>query len=356
MLGSDPEELVRLDRQAAAIDGPTRQLLRAAGIAPGMRVLDLGTGLGHVARITGEFVGPAGSVVALDNVGAVLAAARQRTDEAGTRNVRSVEGDVTRWQAEAPFDAIVGRLLLFHVADPIAVVRHHLQNLKPGRLFVAIDCGIGASRTEPPVPRTGSSNPLGAGGVSRRRRMADNRRAARCDSRGCRAYPHHLLGVQACCPSRGAGGAAMLAGVVHARSPRQSFSAASRPPRNWTCRICNSASWTRHVPWTPSCCHRRWLAPGDTCRVRRSEQPSSRPSGDAPSGRSAFQAEPHAGRPRPALRWSVPYQIDIDHAGSVLFDRLIELGAIERELVGGDGLAALMPDNVTPTISHTRLA
>ena len=32
----------------------------------------------------------------------------------------------------------------------------------------------------------------------------------------------------------------------------------------------------------------------------------------------------------------------------MLFDRLIELGAIDAELAGGDGIAALMPDNVTP--------
>jgi ribosomal protein L11 methyltransferase len=44
----------------------------------------------------------------------------------------------------------------------------------------------------------------------------------------------------------------------------------------------------------------------------------------------------------------VPYRIDIDHAGRVLFDRLVELGAIDAELAGGDGIAALMPDTVTP--------
>lgn len=222
VLGNDPEELVRLDRQAALLDGPTRQLLRAAGIAPGMRVLDLGTGLGHVARAVGEFVGPAGSVVALDNVAAVLAAARQRTEEAGARNVKYVEGDVTAWQAEAPFDAIVGRLLLFHVADPIAVVRHHLQNLKPGGLFVAIDYDIGASRTEPPVPQAeevirwvlaafraaGAWPTIGARlGV-----ILEDAGLTRITS----------FGVQAYLPSRGAsgaGGAALLASVVRTLAP-----------------------------------------------------------------------------------------------------------------------------------------
>jgi hypothetical protein len=33
-LGSDPEELARLDRQADAIARPTAMLLQAAGIAP----------------------------------------------------------------------------------------------------------------------------------------------------------------------------------------------------------------------------------------------------------------------------------------------------------------------------------
>src|ERR1700704_3727626 len=51
VLGQDQQKVGRLDRQAALIDAPTRLLLQAAGIGDGLRVLDLGTGLGHVARI-----------------------------------------------------------------------------------------------------------------------------------------------------------------------------------------------------------------------------------------------------------------------------------------------------------------
>jgi len=152
VLGNDPEELERLDRQSASIERATRLLLQAAGIRPGLRVLDLGTGLGHVARIAGELVGPKGSVVGIDNSGAALAVARRRVEDAGERHVSFVEGDARRWRAHEPFDAVVGRLILFHVADPAGVVRHHLQNLRPGGLFVAIDFDLGAARTEPPVP------------------------------------------------------------------------------------------------------------------------------------------------------------------------------------------------------------
>ena len=101
LLGSEAEELERLDRQAASIERPTRQLLQASGIAPGMRALDLGTGLGHVARILGELVGPTGSVIGLDNVAGVLAAARQQTDAAGSNHVTLTQGDVTTWRAES---------------------------------------------------------------------------------------------------------------------------------------------------------------------------------------------------------------------------------------------------------------
>jgi SAM-dependent methyltransferase len=151
VLGSDREELVRLDRQAAFIEPATRLLLQAAGIGSGLRVLDLGTGLGHVARLAGQLVGRQGSVVGIDRAAQALAVARERVEAAGESHVSFVEGDVGRWRPDEPFDAVVGRLVLFHLADPVIAVRHHVENLRPDGLFVAIDYDIGASRTEPPV-------------------------------------------------------------------------------------------------------------------------------------------------------------------------------------------------------------
>jgi ubiquinone/menaquinone biosynthesis C-methylase UbiE len=151
VLGENADEVARLDRQAAAIERPTRVLLQAAGLRPGMRVLDLGTGLGHVARLAGEMVGASGAVLGIDRSAEMPALARERTP-AGAAQVTFAEGDVSTWQAAEPFDAVVARLLLFHVIDPGAVVRHHLRNLRPGGAFVAVDFDLGASRSEPAVP------------------------------------------------------------------------------------------------------------------------------------------------------------------------------------------------------------
>jgi SAM-dependent methyltransferase len=115
-----------------------------------MRVLDLGTGLGHVARAVADLVGPEGEVVGVDAAPEALAVARERSRD--RPNVRFVEGDVRTWRDERPFDAVVGRLILFHLPDRAAVVRHHVAQLRSGGRFVALDYDLGTARTEPPTP------------------------------------------------------------------------------------------------------------------------------------------------------------------------------------------------------------
>ena len=151
-LGSSDPEIARLDAQAEFLREPTRVLLASTGIAPGMRVLDLGTGLGHVAAAVADLVGPDGEVVGLDIDPRMLAVARARTED--LPNVRFVEGDVTRWREDDPFDAVVGRLILFHVPDPVGVLRHHQEAVRPGGRVVMIDYDIGGLRAEPSEPLT----------------------------------------------------------------------------------------------------------------------------------------------------------------------------------------------------------
>jgi SAM-dependent methyltransferase len=151
-LGASERELARLDAQAASIAMPTALLLRAAGIRTGMRVLDLGTGLGHVAFQVADLVGPSGEVIGVDQSAAMIDVAEERRAAAGVDNVTFVEGDVRWFTDSEPFDAIVGRLILFHLPDPLAALRHHVAGLDEDGLAVMIDFDIGSVRSEPPVP------------------------------------------------------------------------------------------------------------------------------------------------------------------------------------------------------------
>jgi SAM-dependent methyltransferase len=150
-LGSEDPEIDRLEIQAEFLDGPTRLLLRTAGIAPGMRVLDLGAGLGHVSRAVADLVGTDGEVVGIDADPRMVEAARARTS---APHVRFAQADVLAFTDDRPFDAVVGRLILFHLSDPAAAIRHHLHALRPGGVVVALDYDVAAVRSDPEEPLT----------------------------------------------------------------------------------------------------------------------------------------------------------------------------------------------------------
>ena len=79
------EEEARLQRQGAFWGPRTRQLFEAAGIGPGMTVLDLGSGVGDVALLAAELVGPIGCVVGVDINDRFVDIARARAKQPGTQ-------------------------------------------------------------------------------------------------------------------------------------------------------------------------------------------------------------------------------------------------------------------------------
>jgi SAM-dependent methyltransferase len=151
VLGSSSPEIARLDTQAAAIESATDLLLRRAGIEAGQRVLDLGTGPGHVAFALSNIVGPGGSVVGVDQDQRMLALANARRDEAGLGNVRFVEGDARTYRDAEAFDAVVTRLLLMHLPDRGQVIKHHEGALRRGGRMVLLDYDVGTCRAEPQI-------------------------------------------------------------------------------------------------------------------------------------------------------------------------------------------------------------
>jgi SAM-dependent methyltransferase len=151
VLGSDDPEIARLDGQAEALRSGTALLLGAAGVREGMRVLELGTGVGHVAFQLAALVGPSGSVVAIDQAAPLLAVAESRRRARDVENVVFAEADAREFRDAEPFDVVVARLLLFHLPDAGDVVRHHAAGLRPGGVWVALDFDVGGARAEPEV-------------------------------------------------------------------------------------------------------------------------------------------------------------------------------------------------------------
>ena len=107
-LGHSDRELDRLRAQARLIDPITRRFFRDAGIIPGMRVLDVGSGAGDVAFLVADLVGDSGEVVGVDPAPNALARAKARADAQSRRNVFFREDDPAQMSFDRPFDAIVG--------------------------------------------------------------------------------------------------------------------------------------------------------------------------------------------------------------------------------------------------------
>lgn len=77
-MGHNDRERRRLALQGSILNPVTEQLLRRAGLASGMSVLDFGCGVGDVSMIAARLVGSGGRVTGLDLDEPALAIARER--------------------------------------------------------------------------------------------------------------------------------------------------------------------------------------------------------------------------------------------------------------------------------------
>lgn len=149
VLGHNPGELARLERQAAFFAEPTEDVLRRAGIGREMRVLDVGCGVGDVSMIAAKLVGSGGLVLGVDQSAVALGAARRRAAAAGYGWLSFEEGDLNRIEPDLGFDAIVGRFVLMHMPDPVATLRAMTRRVRPGGIIAFIEFDIGSAVAVP---------------------------------------------------------------------------------------------------------------------------------------------------------------------------------------------------------------
>jgi SAM-dependent methyltransferase len=140
----------RLVAQGVVFDPLTRRLFEAAGLRPGMRVLDLGSGAGNVSRIAAAFVGPTGSVVGVERDPAAVELARRRT---AVSNIEYRVGDVQALDGvEDGFDAVVGRLILMYLPDPVQALRQAVARIRPAGLVCMHEADLQYPPASPTTP------------------------------------------------------------------------------------------------------------------------------------------------------------------------------------------------------------
>ena len=130
-------ESQRLVAQGQVYDRSVRRLFEDAGLAAGMRVLDIGSGAGDVAFAAARAVEPSGSVVGVEVNPALVDLARQRARDGGLNNVSFIAGDLHEdLLLDGQFDALVGRFILNHLDYRVATLRRLLEYVRPGGLVV----------------------------------------------------------------------------------------------------------------------------------------------------------------------------------------------------------------------------
>jgi SAM-dependent methyltransferase len=146
----------------------TRRLLRLAGLGDGMRVADLGCGVGQVTVDLAELVGPDGHVVGVDVSGAQLRQADELIQQRGLTNVSWVEASAgATGLPAASFDLVYCRYLLLHLVQPLEALREMHRLLRPGGILVCEDGDLTSAGSEPPSALGLFANLFGALGPKR---------------------------------------------------------------------------------------------------------------------------------------------------------------------------------------------
>lgn len=152
VMGNTSQEADRLGIQASLYDRHTEYLLRTAGLREGMRVLDIGCGTGEVSLAAARVVGPSGRVLGVDMEPGVLERARENAAALSAGNVTFEQGTLPDLDLSEPVDALVGRLILIHLDDPVATVKGLTRLVRPGGVVTFQDFNISRTRAVPAVP------------------------------------------------------------------------------------------------------------------------------------------------------------------------------------------------------------
>jgi SAM-dependent methyltransferase len=143
-----PRQLATLDQFHTRGLAATAELAKLAGIAPGMAVLDVGSGVGGPARFLAATCGC--EVTGVDLSAAFVDAARYLTERTGQGALVSFQtGSALELPFDgARFDAVLLQHVAMNIADRARLYREIRRVLKQGGRFAAYDVVLGDGKAQ----------------------------------------------------------------------------------------------------------------------------------------------------------------------------------------------------------------
>jgi SAM-dependent methyltransferase len=149
-----PAELAHVPEAAVESFAGVANPWQLGRLAPGERVLDLGSGAGTDSLVAAQMVGPDGRVTGVDMTLEMLAKARSAAADMGATNVEFVEGQAERLPfPDGSFDVVISNGVIDLIPDKTAVFAELYRVLTPGGRLQIADVTI-----QSPVSEEGRRN------------------------------------------------------------------------------------------------------------------------------------------------------------------------------------------------------
>lgn len=136
--GADAEHRLKIVNSVHGAD--SEDFLLRAGLRRGMKVADIGSGVGVMACWIAEQIGTTGELWGVDISEAQVEQGRQRAQCSGLAwtNFKQGAADDTGLETGA-FDLVYSRFVLMHVQNPVAALLEMARLLKPGGILAVED-------------------------------------------------------------------------------------------------------------------------------------------------------------------------------------------------------------------------